>query len=98
MTLPHSSIECNSGTMDGRSLIYNPIKELLDSEFCFRRDMRVVGNLYKARSNLSADDIRIIFRNSDEVAQISMEFQADLKYATRMVYVRPRASIFSLVN
>lgn len=71
------------------------IKELVDTEHKFGRDMKVVDDIYKGTagscSDLSKDDIKIIFGNSDQVAQFSFAFQDSLKKATRSIYVMPKS-------
>lgn len=71
------------------------IKELVDTEYTFGRDMKVVDDIYKGTSgsclDLSADDVKILFANSDQVVQFSMAFQDALKKATRSVYIMPKS-------
>ncbi|KAJ5092038.1 hypothetical protein NUU61_006908 [Penicillium alfredii] len=71
------------------------IKELVDTEYSFGRDMKVVDDIYKGTSSscldLSADDVKILFANSDLVVQFSMAFQDALKQAARSIYVMPKS-------
>ncbi|RAK99663.1 putative Rho guanyl nucleotide exchange factor [Aspergillus ibericus CBS 121593] len=71
------------------------IKELVDTEYTFGRDMKVVDDIYKGTSSscldLSADDVKILFANSDQVVQFSMAFQDALKEAAKSVYVMPKS-------
>lgn len=71
------------------------IKELVDTEYKFGRDMKVVDDIYKGTagscSDLTKDDIKTIFGNSDQVAQFSFAFQDSLKKATRSIYVMPKS-------
>lgn len=71
------------------------IKELVDTEYNFGRDMTVVDDIYKGTagscSDLTKDDIRTIFGNSDQVVQFSLAFQDTLKTATRSIYVMPKS-------
>ncbi|KAJ5975518.1 hypothetical protein N7481_009225 [Penicillium waksmanii] len=75
------------------------IKELVDTEYKFGRDMKVVDDIYKGTagscSDLTKDDIRIIFGNSDQVVQFSFAFQDTLKKATRSIYVMPKSQRWS---
>ncbi|KAJ5279988.1 hypothetical protein N7478_005360 [Penicillium angulare] len=92
---PQSSIEDKGKTLHDLSIYYNTIKELVDSEYLFGNDMKVLDDVYKGTSGscavISADDIRIIFRNSDEVTQLSLDFQVHLRQATKGVYIMPRS-------
>lgn len=71
------------------------IKELVDTEYTFGRDMKVVDDIYKGTSgsclDLSADDVKILFANSDQIVQFSMAFQDALKKASRSVYIMPKS-------
>lgn len=71
------------------------IKELVDTEYAFGRDMTVVVDIYKGTSSscldLSGDDVKTLFGNSDHVVQFSMDFQDSLKQAAKSVYVLPRS-------
>lgn len=71
------------------------IKELVDTEYTFGRDMKVVDDIYKGTSSscldLSADDIRTLFANSDQIVQFSMTFLDALREAAKSVYVMPKS-------
>lgn len=71
------------------------IKELVDTEYTFGRDMKVVDDIYKGTSSscldLSVDDVKVLFGNSDQVVQFSMGLQDALKKAARSVYIMPRS-------
>ena len=71
------------------------IKELVDTEYTFGRDMKVVDDIYKGTSSscldLSADDVKVLFGNSELVVQFSMSLQDALKKAARSVYIMPRS-------
>lgn len=71
------------------------IKELVDTEYSFGRDMKVVDDIYKGTSSscldLSPEDVKILFGNSDQIVQFSMTFQDSLKEAARSVYVMPKS-------
>lgn len=71
------------------------IKELVDTEYTYGRDMKVVDDIYKGTSSscldLSVDDVKILFANSDQIVQFSMNFQDALKQAAKSVYVMPKS-------
>lgn len=71
------------------------IKELVDTEYNFGRDMKVVEDIYKGTSSscldLSTDDVKILFGNSDQVVQFSMAFLDTLKKAAKSIYVMPKS-------
>ena len=71
------------------------IKELVDTEYNFGRDMKVVEDIYKGTSSscldLSVDDVKILFGNSDQVVQFSMAFLDTLKKAAKSIYVMPKS-------
>ncbi|KAL2823752.1 hypothetical protein BDW59DRAFT_148274 [Aspergillus cavernicola] len=75
------------------------IKELVDTEYTFGRDMKVVDDIYKGTSSscldLSSDDIKILFANSDQIVQFSMAFQDALKEAAKSIYVMPKSQRWS---
>jgi hypothetical protein len=61
--------------------------------------MKVVEDIYKGTSSscldISVDDVRTLFGNSDQVVQFSMSFQDALKHAARSVYVMPKSQRWS---
>ncbi|KAJ5717405.1 hypothetical protein N7488_003051 [Penicillium malachiteum] len=75
------------------------IKELVDTEYTFTRDMRVVEDIYKGTSgsclDLSPEDVRTLFGNSADIVQFSQSFQDSLKQAARSVYVMPKSQRWS---
>jgi hypothetical protein len=75
------------------------IKELVDTEYTFGRDMKVVDDIYKGTSSscldLSPEDIKTLFANSDQIVQFSMTFQDALKEAAKSVYVMPKSQRWS---
>ncbi|EED18806.1 Rho guanyl nucleotide exchange factor, putative [Talaromyces stipitatus ATCC 10500] len=74
----------------------NVIKELVDTEYTYGRDMKVVDDIYKGTSSscldLSADDVRTLFANSDQIVQFSMNFLDALKQSAKSVYVMPKSA------
>ncbi|KAE8353882.1 hypothetical protein BDV28DRAFT_132277 [Aspergillus coremiiformis] len=75
------------------------IKELVDTEYTFGRDMKVVEDIYKGTSSscldLSTEDVKVLFANSDQVVQFSMAFQDTLKKAAKSVYIMPKSQRWS---
>jgi hypothetical protein len=71
------------------------IKELIDTEHSFGRDMKVVDDIYKGTSSscldLSVEDVKILFSNSDQIVQFSMNFLDSLKQAAKPIYVMPKS-------
>ena len=76
----------------------NVMKELVDTEYNFCRDMAVVVDIYKGTSNscgeMTSDDVRVLFGNSDQVAKFSMGFLDVLKAAAKSVYVLSRDQLW----
>lgn len=76
----------------------NVMKELVDTEYNFCRDMAVVVDIYRGTSNscggLTGDDIRVLFSNSDKVEEFSKTFLEVLKDAARSVYVLSRDQLW----
>ncbi|POS85947.1 hypothetical protein EPUL_005761 [Erysiphe pulchra] len=66
------------------------IKELIDTEAVYFKDMNVVEEIYKGTAeacpNLEASDIKIIFRNTEEIVSFSNTFLEDLKLAALPIY------------
>jgi len=68
----------------------NIIKELVDTEHSFGQDMKVVDDIYKGTSNviiISAEDVKTLFNNSDQIVSFSTNFLDALKQASKPVYV-----------
>ena len=74
------------------------IKELIDTEASFGRDLKVIDDIYKGTSSscldLSTDDIKILFGNSEQIVQFSTSFLDTLKQAGKPVYVMPKSQRF----
>ena len=66
------------------------IKELIDTEWSYGNDIKVVVDIYKATAveagQLSKDDARILFANIEDVLQFSQDFFQELKVAAQPVY------------
>ncbi|RDA96079.1 hypothetical protein CP533_5865, partial [Ophiocordyceps camponoti-saundersi (nom. inval.)] len=69
----------------------NVIKELIDTEAVFVRDMNIVEEIYKGTAEacpeLDSKTVKLIFRNSDEIIQFHTQFLRELKEAVASVYV-----------
>lgn len=67
------------------------IKELVDTEHTFGHDMMVIEDIYKSTSHalLDPDDVKILFANSDQVANFSDNFLYHLKQAAKSIYIMP---------
>jgi dynamin-binding protein len=66
------------------------IKELIDTESVYLKDMNVVEEIYKGTAEacpkLETGDIKVIFRNTDEIVAFSTMFLDELKSAGSSVY------------
>ena len=66
------------------------IKELIDTESVYLKDMNVVEEIYKGTAEacpkLDANDVKAIFRNTDEIVAFSTNFLDELKSAASSVY------------
>lgn len=69
----------------------NVIKELVDTEAVFVRDMNIVEEIYKGTAEacpkLDDKTVKLIFRNTDEIIQFHTSFLAQVKEAVVEVYV-----------
>ncbi|KAL7945904.1 hypothetical protein V8C42DRAFT_344651 [Trichoderma barbatum] len=69
----------------------NVIKELVDTEAIFVRDMNIVEEIYKGTAEacpkLDAKIVKLIFRNSDEIIEFHTSFLVLLKEAVASIYV-----------
>ncbi|KAL7900014.1 hypothetical protein HDV64DRAFT_202757 [Trichoderma sp. TUCIM 5745] len=69
----------------------NVIKELIDTEAVFVRDMNIVEEIYKGTAEacpkLDAKIVKLIFRNSDEIIEFHTSFLAILKEVVATIYV-----------
>ncbi|CAD6504853.1 BgTH12-00355 [Blumeria graminis f. sp. triticale] len=66
------------------------IKELIDTEAVYLKDMNVIEEIYKGTAeacpNLQSSDIKIIFRNTEEIVTFSGRLLEDLKLAAFSIY------------
>ncbi|PHH71860.1 hypothetical protein CDD82_6294 [Ophiocordyceps australis] len=78
----------------------NVIKELIDTESVFVRDMNVVEEIYKGTAEacpkLDVKTVKLIFRNSEEIIAFHTSFLQELKQAVSPVYVPKTQSPQSL--
>ncbi|PHH69058.1 hypothetical protein CDD80_7046 [Ophiocordyceps camponoti-rufipedis] len=69
----------------------NVIKELVDTEAVFVRDMNIIEEIYKGTAEacpeLDSKTVKLIFRNSDEIIHFHTQFLRELKEAVAPVYV-----------
>ncbi|OAA73490.1 Rho guanyl nucleotide exchange factor [Cordyceps fumosorosea ARSEF 2679] len=69
----------------------NVIKELVDTEAVFVRDMNIVEEIYKGTAEacprLDDQTVKLIFRNSHEIIEFHTLFLAEVKAAVSPVYV-----------
>ena len=68
----------------------NILKELVDTEAVFVRDMNIVEEIYKGTAEacpkLDATTVKLIFRNTDEIIAFHTAFFAQIKEAVLAVY------------
>ncbi|KAG0650735.1 Dynamin-binding [Hyphodiscus hymeniophilus] len=73
------------------------MKELIETEAVYLKDMNVVEEIYKGTAEacpkLDSNDIKAIFRNTDEIVAFSTMFLDELKSAASSVY-SPRGHRF----
>ncbi|KAL8901222.1 MAG: hypothetical protein Q9207_005305 [Kuettlingeria erythrocarpa] len=72
----------------------NIIQELVDTEHSFGQDMKVVEDIYRGTANviiISAEDVKTLFSNSDQIVAFSTSFLDALKQAAKSVYVLPKS-------
>ncbi|KAK5943675.1 hypothetical protein PMZ80_004683 [Knufia obscura] len=64
------------------------IKELVDTEFTYQRDMRVLCDIYKqtATAALTEDDIKVLFGNVEQVQHFARDFLTALKQTSKPSY------------
>ncbi|KAK0392631.1 hypothetical protein NLU13_2126 [Sarocladium strictum] len=69
----------------------NVIKELIDTEMVFVRDMSIVEEIYKGTAEacpkLDDQTVKLVFRNTNEIIEFHTGFLANLKEAVSNVYV-----------
>ena len=68
----------------------NTIKELLDTEYTYHQDLKIIEDIYKATAVpdlISPEDKKVLFGNCDEVEHFSLHFYDELRKASAPVYV-----------
>jgi hypothetical protein len=72
------------------------LHEIVDTESVFFRDMTVAEEIYKGSANacysLTAEDIKVLFANTDAVVQFSKGFLEVLRLATKPIFEQKRGS------
>lgn len=77
------------------------IKELVDTEYSFGTDMRVIDDIYKGTCGViiaSPEDVKTLFGNSDQIISFSSTFLDSLKQAAKPVYVLPKTKRWNKAN
>ena len=70
------------------------VKELIDTEHSFCQDMKVVEDIYRGTSqiiNMSAEGVKTLFINSDQIVAFSTDFLDSLKQASKSIYTLPKS-------
>ncbi|KAH8788568.1 hypothetical protein F5883DRAFT_7612 [Diaporthe sp. PMI_573] len=84
----HESAGKGKNRLHQRSMV---IKELVDTEAVFVRDMNVIEEIYKGTAEacpqLDDKTIKLIFRNTDEIINFHTTFLSELKDGVTSVYV-----------
>jgi len=72
----------------------NIIKELVNTEYSYHQDMKIIEDIYKATVGdlITSDDRKTLFGNSDHVEAFSLEFYDALRRAVTPFYVPPKSS------
>ncbi|KAF2156864.1 Dbl homology domain-containing protein, partial [Myriangium duriaei CBS 260.36] len=67
----------------------NVIKELVDTEYSYHRDIKIIEDIYKATCGgiLSTDDKKILFGNADQIEALSLDFYDAVRKAVSPFYV-----------
>ena len=66
------------------------IKELLDTEYTYHQDLKIIEDIYKATAVpdlVPTDDKKILFGNCDEIERFSLQFYDELRKAVASIYV-----------
>ncbi|TKA69952.1 hypothetical protein B0A49_06336 [Cryomyces minteri] len=68
------------------------IKEIVDTEFSYHHDMKIIEDMYKGTSTMiSEEDRRTLFGNSDQIVEFSLHLLDVLRQAASSVYTMPRS-------
>ncbi|KAK5173605.1 uncharacterized protein LTR77_002286 [Saxophila tyrrhenica] len=68
----------------------NIIKELIDTEYTYHQDLKIIEDIYKATAVadlISPEDKKVLFGNCDDIEHFSLHFYDDLRKAVTAVYV-----------
>lgn len=90
---PSGSSEKTGGKKEQSRLVQRQmvIRELIDTESVFVRDMNIVEEIYKGTAEacpqLDGNTVKLIFRNTDEIIAFHTAFLVQLKDAVSSVYV-----------
>lgn len=80
----------------------NVVKELIDTEAVFVRDMNIVEEIYRGTAEacpkLDGNTVKLIFRNTDEIISFHATFLAHLKEAVAPVYQIPGRTSTQLLS
>ncbi|KAF2166562.1 hypothetical protein M409DRAFT_66581 [Zasmidium cellare ATCC 36951] len=69
------------------------VKELLDTEYSYHQDLKIVEDIYKATCTpelVAPDDKKVLFGNCDEVERFAIQFYDELRKAAAQIYVPAR--------
>lgn len=71
----------------------NVLKELVDTECTYQKDMQIICDIYKptAPGSLTEEDIRILFGNIEQVSKFAKDFFTALKQNAKPSYYTDRA-------
>ena len=91
---PNTNVQTEGESPDQRRLKQrrHVLKEIVDTEFSYERDLRVLCDIYKqtAMAALTDDDVKVMFGNVDGVQQFAKDFLTDLKQAAKPAYAMDR--------
>ncbi|TKX25346.1 RhoGEF domain-containing protein 1 [Elsinoe australis] len=67
----------------------NIIKELVDTEYSYHQDMKIIEDIYKATVGdlISLEDKKTLFGNADQIEALSLEFYDAIRRAVAPFYV-----------
>lgn len=69
------------------------VKELLDTEYSYHQDLKIVEDIYKATCTpelVSPEDKKVLFGNCDEVERFAIQFYDEMRKAAAQIYVPAR--------
>lgn len=71
----------------------NIIKELVDTEYSYHQDMKIIEDIYKGTVGdmITPDDKKVLFGNADQIEAFSLEFYDALRRSVTGVYVPPKS-------